>query len=68
MVLAVLGSWIQAWPLIQQGVSTDVLAPSVSQPRRFIQNPSIAELGRNSRAVTALDDGAGALKPRQPSN
>jgi hypothetical protein len=28
MVLAVLGSWIHAWPLIRQGASSDVLAPA----------------------------------------
>ena len=67
MVLAVFGSWIHAWPLIQQSTSSDVLAPSVSLRSRLVGQAAIAEVGRNGREVTALDAGTGSLQPRQPS-
>ena len=62
--LGVLDPRLPAHPF---GTSFDVLAPSVSLPRRFVGQASIAEVGRNSRAVTILDAGTGALQPCQPS-
>lgn len=67
IVLVVLGSWILAWPLIQQGASSDVLAPAVSLRSRLVGQAAIAEVGRNGRAVAAFDARTGALQPRQPS-
>ena len=67
MALTVLGSWIHAWPLIQRGASSEVLAPAVSLRSRLVGQASIAEVGRNGRTVAAFDARTGALQPRQPS-